>query len=243
MENEIMTLALRVRIAFASWQGASALLVLALLWGPGSAARADIIFSNFGPNGSYDPSGGWAFGSVGAGAIQDIAVYFRVGSQAVTLQEIGVAMGLMSTPNRITLELLPDLHAVPGPDGQALESLQLVNSLPFFGSNRPPLMVDSVLHPLLDANTGYWLVATASQPTEAIWNANSIPYGGGTFAYRDNNGPWAVLGLDPIPAFAILGSPVPEPATLGLLGMGAVGLLVYRCRRRLFASPDWTPWT
>jgi hypothetical protein len=218
---------------FAAWGGVPALLALALLGGPGVTAHADIVFSNLGPNGSSDSSGGYAFGDVFPNTIQDIAAFFRVGSQAFSLQEIDVGMGLMSTPNRITLELLPDVKGAPGPDSQALESFQVVNKLPFTGSNAPAVPVGSVLHPLLEANTGYWIVAAAAQPTEAIWNSNDVLYGGGTFAYRVNDGSWEVVANDMSPAFAVLGSPVPEPATLSLLGIAALGLLVFKCRLRL----------
>jgi hypothetical protein len=143
----------------------------------------------------------------------------------------------MRTPNIINLEILPNAKRVPGPDSQALESFQLMNKLPFSENEGPPLLVDSALHPLLDANTDYWLVATAPQPTEAIWNVNNLPYdySGGTMAYRHNNNPRETPSINPIPAFAISGSPTPEPATLSLLGIGALGLLISRCRRRLFA--------
>ena len=144
----------------------------------------------------------------------------------------------MTTPNTINLELLPNVNGLPGPDSQALESFQLVNQLPSLGSPGPPVMVDSVQHPLLAANTGYWLVATASQATEAIWfdNILSDPESEGTIAVRVNDGLWHAFATEPIPALAILGSPTPEPATLGLLGIGALGLLIYRCRRRLLGG-------
>jgi hypothetical protein len=208
------------------------LLAVALLCDTGSAARADIIFSNFGPNNSYDPGGGWQFGAVQPNAIQDIAVPFHVGSQPVTLDQVQVAMGLMSTPNVVTLEIVPSVQGAPGPDSQALESFQLTNKLPFLSGNGP-LLVDSALHPLLDANASYWLVAAAAQPTEAIWYDNNLPVSGGTFAYRVNDRPWTAQAVDAIPVFAILGSPVPEPVTVHLLGIGALALLLYRCRRRL----------
>lgn len=209
-----------------------ALTLLALLWGPGSTARADIIFSDFGPNNSYDPTDGWTFGSAGSSTLQDIAVSFRVGSQPVTLGEIDVAMGITNSPNTVNLEIVPSVNGVPGPDSQALESFQLTNKLPFFGGDGPPLMIDSVLHPLLAANTIYWLVATALQPTQAMWNDNLLPYTE-PFAYRINDGPWAAVATEGSPVFAILGSPVPEPATLCLLVVGVLGLFAYKCRRML----------
>ena len=91
-----------VRIALAALGGGPAwraLALLALLWEPGSAARADIIFSNFGPNNSYDTTNGYAFGLIEPNTVQDLAVFFRVGSQAATLQEIDVAMGYLHFPS------------------------------------------------------------------------------------------------------------------------------------------------
>jgi hypothetical protein len=149
------------------------------------------------------------------------------------LDEIDVGMSLLNTPNRMSLEVLPNVKGVPGPDSQALESFQVVNQLRFAGHPSPAVVIASVLHPLLAANTGYWIAATALRPTEALWNDNDIPYGGSTFAYRDNNGSWELLASPSSPAFAVFGSPVPEPATLGLLGVGALGLLAYGCRRML----------
>jgi hypothetical protein len=209
------------------------LALLILLWAPEAPARADLIFSNFGPNHSYDPTDGWTAGAIDSSTVQDIAVLFRVGSHPVTLDEVDVAMGFTNKPNLINLKILLSVNGAPGPDSQPLESFPLVNALPPFGSGAPPVVIESVLHPLLEAKTSYWLVASAAQPTQVVWNANLLPYAN-SVAYRDNAGPWATLGVDAGPAFAVLGTPAPEPWTLGLLGIGAVGLVVFQSRQRLF---------
>ena len=88
------------------------LALLALLWAPVGEARADIIFSNFGPNNSYDPMDGWGVGAVSSTALENIAVPFTVGSQPVTLDQIEVAMGFVNSPNVVSLEILPNIKGV-----------------------------------------------------------------------------------------------------------------------------------
>jgi hypothetical protein len=213
--------------------------LIALLLGAERTAKADVIFSNFGRADAYDAFQAWKLGYISDfNLLRHVAVLFRVGSRPVTLDRVDVAMGFSSSPNLVDLEILPNVKGAPGPDSQALESFHLVNTLPPFGSNGPPLMVDSILHPLLEPNTSYWLAAIASRPTEDMWNNNSVG-DMGTYALRDNNTPWIALLGPERPAFRVLASPVAEPATLGLLGLGLLSLVAngYRRRMRRIAKP------
>lgn len=73
---------------------------------------------------------------------------------------------------------------------------------------------------ILESETLYWLVGG----TEGAVNWNL----GGTFgpvAFAGSRGAWTVLPNKNLSAYAILGSRVPEPATLLLLGLGGLALL------------------
>lgn len=75
--------------------------------------------------------------------------------------------------------------------------------------------------PTLNSDTAYWLVAVASLGY-VHWNLGDMAFG--TAAYRENQGEWIVLSDTNVSAFTIHGSPIPEPSTLLLLGLGAVVL-------------------
>jgi hypothetical protein len=79
---------------------------------------------------------------------------------------------------------------------------------------------------ILDSDSGYWLVG-GTQQGHVSWGLGDMAFG--TAAYRVNQGEWTILSNSNVSAYAILGSPVPEPATLLLLGLG--GLTLLRKRR------------
>jgi len=72
---------------------------------------------------------------------------------------------------------------------------------------------------ILNSNSVYWLVG-GTQEVQVNWSLGDMAFG--TAAYRVNQGEWNILSYANISAYAILGSPVPEPATLLLLGLGCL---------------------
>jgi hypothetical protein len=81
--------------------------------------------------------------------------------------------------------------------------------------------------PVLHPGTAYWLVGSTSYG-QVNWNLADFVFG--TTAYRVAGDDWVVLEDTNVSAFAILGSPVPEPSSAILLGAGLV-LLTWRGRR------------
>jgi hypothetical protein len=81
--------------------------------------------------------------------------------------------------------------------------------------------------PVLDSGTAYWLVGSTSYG-QVNWNLGDSVLG--PSAYRVAGDDWIVIPDTNVSAFAILGSPVPEPSSAVLLG-GSLVFLTWRSRR------------
>jgi hypothetical protein len=207
----------------------STLCAVALLFTIPSLARADILFSTFGPNDSYFMPGGTHLTGAGSSlGYFGFAERFSVDTTGVvTRVEFASNFG---SPRNFVVQLSVDNGLPPGQShpGQLLEQFTLTN---------PPtgiVAADSVVHPTLQANELYWLaVLPGSDDTDTVWNFSDTGVGG----YSDiQNAPgqWGPSGFTSgNSAFRIDGTPtVPEPASLALLGTGVFVVAFYGWRRR-----------
>lgn len=209
--------------------GWTAALVALTLAGGAVDARAAIIFNNFGPgddfaNGGRVVDGGGAPGSIGN---IDQAASFTVGATDQMADTISLGIWVNEAPNvgtgPVDIVLAADTGAGPG---AALKTYSAnLNS-----TGKQLLTVSGDPVPL-DANTTYWVVMDAHDEFRGSWNFNTTGDFGLTAGRSDLN-PWNLRPDDQRYSLRVEGPAVPEPASLAVLGMGAMLVAGRRRRRR-----------
>jgi len=192
------------------------------------------VYDNFGAGDTYDTGAGWAVTGpssiLGSGFNYEAAMRF-VPNEKYSFVSADLAVSLDSGTNSLDVTLAADNSGAPG---AAIETFQLNNDMGTFGVANAPLEADSVTHPILDSGVTYWLVASATGDTYAIWNDSLSDTSGGS----GNAGTgWSFQSGNPTAAFSITGAaltPVPEPGSIALFGTGmlaAIGFHLARKRR------------
>jgi hypothetical protein len=180
-----------------------------------------IIFSNFGPGLSYNTAAGNPVGNAFDGNNYAEANVFTTGSGDYPLESMQIALScsfVCSDPFRVTLS-----QNSGGKPGAAIETFTLAPSLlgPL-GSNNTPLLLTSVLNPVLTGGTLYWVTVSSDLNDSIAWNWNSTGDRSPQALSPDGGITWFVpSGLTP-GAFQVT-LVTPEPGTWGLLlGAGMV---------------------
>ena len=203
--------------------------ILTLLFAVPAVSRADsVLFTNFGAGFSYNTGIGNVVGFDGNRYAQGDTFTPTAGADFSSLD---IALSCFSAcPDNLSVSLDANKGGTPG---AALESFSVSGaSLGVFGNNNAPLVLNSVLMPLLTAGTEYW-VTVSSDPNDSIaWNLNSTGDTSSEAMSTDGGTTWfAPSGLTPN-AYQVNGttlvSPVPELSNLNLMLVGLGLVLVMR---------------
>jgi len=185
------------------------------------SARADTLFNSFGPGGSFTTSFGWGIG----GPFEMAYPFVAAETATFDAASLAIASGPINIQRSVNIALMTDALDRPG---RVIESFQLVDVLPFAGSVSiaPPIVVNSLDHPLLQANTRYWLsIANPGNSGEIDWGTAGIgPPFQRAIRQLGPNQQWLVSGSDrsTAGAFSVTGTPVSSTPVSPSSGTGAV---------------------
>ncbi len=214
--------------------------LLSLLFAAVPAARAGIVYSNFGAGFSYNTSEGNFIGNGldGSGSNYAEADTFTA-SAAYTVTSLEIALSNYYGTNTDELQVSLAADSGSGTPGAVLASFDVLpGTLGMLGGYNAPVTFTAPAGLTLAAGGQYWVtVADIGGGTDSnVWNWNStgdtsaqaISTDGGTTWFSPSGLPAGAYQVD-----GIVASSVPEPGSLQLLlAGGGLGLLGDRWRRR-----------
>jgi len=195
---------------------------LALVLSP--SASADVIFNNFGPGGSFNPTSGYAVEGPTSQNPQFIGYQFIAGvTQPVTSYALAISAA-SANGGTVNLQLFPD-NGNNFPLLSTTLDTATITGIPA-GSAGTVYSAGSTLSPLLTAGTPYWLVATMPGSDSSGWlwtnpnNTSLVGFSGdpnaglasGVTDFGNNSSAFLVNG--------VTGVPEPSSVVLGTLGVG-----------------------
>lgn len=195
-------------------------------------ASAAVIFTNLGPGMSYDVTQGNPVGNDFAGDNDAEANSFIL-TGAAKFQSLAVALscvGSCPASDNFTITLAANNGGSPG---APIESFVFTNTLlGALGNNNTLITATSLLNPVLQPGTEYW-VTVSSSPSDAIaWNLNSTGDMSPQASSTDGGTTWfSPSGMTPS-ALQVNGM-IPEPSAGLLLGGGLLGLMLLRRFKRV----------
>lgn len=189
-----------------------------------ASAHAQVLKSNFGPGDSFNA--GTSYVIVGTGSFisyQAISVTF-VPSATAPLGSVDLGANRNLGTNSYVISLSVDNGGQPG---ALLESW--TTTLPGSGV---VTSLTSVVNPLLDSSTTYWLTLEAGAPNAFGGWAFNDQGDTGHFLQSSSGGAWVAQGgTAPVYRINGAGASAPEPGSVALLGLGIAAAGVARWRR------------
>jgi hypothetical protein len=187
---------------------------LSLLAVPMLSPAASLIYSNFGPGSSYNTSQANPVGNAFDGSAYAEGNTFSLGGDA-TFTSLRIALSCFAfctDPFFVTVSR--DAGNQPGtPLETFVVSPGVLGTL---GANNSPLVLTSVLNPILIAGTRYWITARADLNDSIGWNLNSTGDPAAEALSTDGGLTWFSPSGNTPGAFELSGI-VPEPASTGLV--------------------------
>jgi hypothetical protein len=204
--------------------------MLAIL-GSAVAASATDIFNDFGPGNTYNIGASYTISTAAseAGVTYATAADFTP-SGNYALSSLVLAIANISGADSLDISINSDAAGHPG---AVLESWTSASD-GTFGSQNAPIVLNSILNPVLFSGTQYWIVVfPGGADTWAGWNENNIYVSDPLVSQSEDGGSsWPPsLANAPAPAYEVTGSASSVPSPAPLTG-GAVLLLALAASKR-----------